>query len=170
MFGRHQKGQRVGGLARRKLLSWSHKVTGLLKISEKKSLTSKHLWSAPSQTPSSRTTVFSRGRKTAVPVRAPFLCHMTSRCSTGRQVLMGIYKTDKEHIELGQNKYSRDLLTEEPTNLKTKEVSSKTQQRLTKDTVLCHLYWELWQAMPQFFISEKLRISKTAFLARVFWK
>lgn len=50
---------------------------------------------------------------------------------------MGIYKTDKERTELGQDKYSRDLLTEEPANLKTEEVSSTTQQLRTQYCANC---------------------------------
>lgn len=58
---------------------------------------------------------------------------------------------DWQHTELGQDKYS-DLLTEEPTSLKTKDVSSWTQQHSTKDTVLWQLYQELqWTASILYF-------------------
>lgn len=53
---------------------------------------------------------------------------------------MGIYKADKEHTELGQDKRSEIYLQKSLLTLKPKMLSSKTQQHLAKDTLLCQLY------------------------------
>lgn len=65
-----------------------------------------------------------RGRKSAAPMRTPSLCRFTSWCSTGRQLLMGIYKADKEHTELGQDKYSEIYLQKSLLALKPKTLIS----------------------------------------------
>lgn len=70
--------------------------------------------------PLPRTTMLSWRRKTAVPVRAPFLCRLASGCSMGRRLWMGIYKTDKEHNKLGQDKYSEIYLEKSLLTLKPK--------------------------------------------------